>query len=123
MLIAFLFFSTRQIYQLLVVEDRERRSVGQVPGSDSPHLQKPHHLSSRDKVDHIYQEKSHIEGLDTSITEVQVYQKKLLDVVLANTDISSCTVSVVKVVLVARGRKKPGRQDSALVLNCVCLWL
>lgn len=35
MLIDFYLFATKQIYQLLVVEDRDWRSVGQVSGIDS----------------------------------------------------------------------------------------
>lgn len=68
MLIAFYFFSTKQICHLLVVEDGEWRSVSQVSGIDTPCLQKPRCLSSMDKVEHIHQEKLHIEGPDASIT-------------------------------------------------------
>lgn len=46
-------------------------------GIDSLCRQKPHCLSSRNKVEHIYQEKLHIEEPGASITYAQVYQKKL----------------------------------------------
>lgn len=68
MLIAFYFFSAKQIYHLLVVEGGEWRSVSQMSGIDSLCLQKPRCLSSRDKVEHIYQEKLHIEEPGASIT-------------------------------------------------------
>lgn len=42
--------------------------MGQMSGIDSLCLQKPHCLSSRDKVEHIYQEKLHIEEPGASIT-------------------------------------------------------
>lgn len=67
MLIAF-YFSAKQIYHLLVVEGGEWRSVGQMSGTDSLCLQKPCCLSSRDKVEHIYQEKLHIEEPGASVT-------------------------------------------------------